>query len=95
MPNRCVRRLLRLGWTACDLPEIDRKTVQQIVRAARGRVGWLRECMRRLEMPEYWSGGRLRVGALCIDSEIATRLNQRGPRMRSHFKRAQSSLGRP
>ena len=95
MPNRCVRRLLRLGWTACDLPEIDGKTVQQIVRAARGRVGWLRECMRRLEMPEYWSGGRLRVGALCIDSEIATRLNQRGPRMRSHFKRAQSSLGRP
>jgi hypothetical protein len=94
MPNRRLRRLLRYGWAARDLPEIDGKTVQQIVRAARGRVGWLRECVRHLEMPEYWSGGRLHIGALCTDSEIAIRLNQRGPRMLLHFKREQSSLGR-
>jgi energy-coupling factor transporter ATP-binding protein EcfA2 len=94
MPNRRLLRLLRLGWAARDLPEIDGKTMQQIVRAARGRVGWLREYMRHLEMSRYWNGGRLHVGALCIDTEIAIRLNQRGPRMRSHFDCAPSSLRR-
>jgi hypothetical protein len=94
MPNRRLLRLLQRGWAARDLPEIDGKTLQQIVRAARGRVGWLRECMRHLEMSEYWTGGRLHVGALCIDSEIAIRSSQRGPRMRSHFKRAPRSVRR-
>jgi energy-coupling factor transporter ATP-binding protein EcfA2 len=90
MPNRRLSRLLRSGWAARGLPEIDGKTVQEIVRAARGRVGWLRECVRRLEMPEYWRDGRLRVSALCIDSEIAIRLNPTGPRMRAHFRHPQS-----
>jgi len=89
MPNRRLSRLLQYGWAARDLPELHGKTVQQIVRAARGRVGWLRECMRRLDMPEYWRDGRLRVSTLCIDSEIAIRLNSTGPRTRAHFRHPQ------
>jgi hypothetical protein len=89
MPNRRLSRLLQYGWAARDLPEIDGKMVQQIVRAARGRVGWLRECVRRLEMTEYWRDGHLRVSALCIDSEVAVRLNPTEPRMRAHFRNPQ------
>lgn len=92
MPNRRVQRLLRYAWVARDLPEINAKTVRHIVRAARGRAGWLRECIRHLEIPEYWSGGRLHVGALCTDSEIALRLSRRGPRMRRQFSRQQNNV---
>jgi energy-coupling factor transporter ATP-binding protein EcfA2 len=91
-PNRRLYRLLRSGWVARDLPEIDGRTVRQVVRAARGRVGWLRQCVRYLQMPEYWSGGRLHVGALCTDSEIAIRENRRGPRMRLQFRRQQNNV---
>jgi hypothetical protein len=94
MPNRHLRRLLRYGWAARDLPEMDDKTMQKIVHAARGRVGWLRECVRHLEMPQYWSGGRLHIGELCTDCEIAIRLNQRGPRMRLQFNREEHIVGR-
>jgi hypothetical protein len=82
MPSRRLRRLLQSSCSARALPAIDPGLSRQIVHAARGRVGWLRECVNHLEIPEYWSGGRLHVGALCTDSEIAIREGRRGPRMR-------------
>jgi DNA polymerase III delta prime subunit len=87
MPNRRLQRLLQYAWVARNLPEIDTKTNRYIVRAARGRVGWLRECIRHLEIPEYWSDGRLHFRALCTDCEIAIRQSRRGPRLRRKFKR--------
>lgn len=57
--------------------------MRHLIHAAHGRVGWLTECMRRLENPTYWSGGRLHVRALCIDAEIAIREGGCGPRRRS------------
>jgi hypothetical protein len=82
MPNHRLRRLLQSSCSVRALPAIEPALTQQIVHAAKGRVGWLRECVRRLEIPQYWSGGRLHVGVLCSDSEIAIREARRGPRMR-------------
>ena len=82
MPNSRLRRLLQSSCSVRALPAMDAALTRQIVQAARGRVGWLRECVHHLEIPEYWRGGRLHVGALCADSEIAIREGRRGPRMR-------------
>lgn len=82
MPNSKLRLLLHSSCSMRALPAIEPDLSRQIVGAARGRVGWLRECVRHLEIPEYWRGGRLHVGALCIDSEIAVREARLGPRMR-------------
>lgn len=92
MANRRLQRLLNYAWVARDLPEIDTKTLHYIVHAARGRVGWLRECIRHLEIPEYWSGGRLHVGGLCTDCEITIRQSRQGPRLRRQFRRQQHSV---
>ena len=92
MSNGRLRRLLNYAWVARNLREIDAQTLRYIVRAARGRVGWLRECIRHLEIPEYWSGGRLHVGALCTDCEITIRQSRQGPRLRRQFRRQQYSV---
>jgi len=88
--NRCLRHLLLSQCVASSLPAIESKGVHHIIQAARGRVGWLDECMRRLQMPKYWKGGHLHIGGLCTDTEIAIREGGCGPRMsrraiRSHI----------
>jgi hypothetical protein len=80
MPNLRMQQLLT-GARASPGPAIEAPMVRQILRAARGRIGWLRECLRRLERPEYWRGGRLHVSVLCTDTEIAIRESRRGPRI--------------
>jgi len=52
---------------------------RHVIHAARGRGGWLKECVHRLQMPDYWGGGRHHVGALCTDTEIAIREDGCGP----------------
>lgn len=86
MPLISKRRLRLQLLSQCiarGLPAIDPKTVRHLIHAARGRIGWLGDCMRRLETPDYWSGGRLHSGALCTDTEIAIREGGCGPRWRS------------
>jgi hypothetical protein len=87
--TRRLRRLLLSRCATCGSPAIDPKIARGIIQAARGRVGWLNECVRRLQMLDYWSGGRLHVGGLCTDTEIAIRESRRGPRMRRRSIRAQ------
>jgi len=82
MPNPRLRRLLQSSCSACDLPALEPALTRQILHAARGRVGWLRECIHLLKTPDYWRGGRLHIGAVCTDSEIAIREGRRGPRFR-------------
>ena len=77
-----LRRLLQSSCSVRALHAIEPALTRQIVQAARGRVGWLRECVHHLEIPEYWRDGGLHVAALCTDSEIAIREGRRGPRMR-------------
>jgi hypothetical protein len=90
IPNRSMRRLLLSQCVTCGLPALDPKMARHIIRIARGRVGWLNESVRRLQTSDYWSGGRLHIGGLCTDTEIAIREGGGGPRMsrrsiRAHF----------
>ena len=89
MSNGRLRRLLASQWATCGSPAIDQQTTRHLIHAARGRVGWLTNCVRRLQMPDYWSGSRLSVGRLCIDTEIAIREGGFGPRMSRRSMRAQ------
>jgi hypothetical protein len=86
--NRRMRRLLLSRCVACSVSAIEPQITRHIIRAARGRVGWLNECVRRLQMPDYWVGGRLHSGGLCTDTEIAIREGGCGPRMSRRSIRA-------
>jgi predicted ATPase len=86
--NRALRRLLLSQWVTYSLPAIESKVARHIIHAARGRIGWLNECVRRLRMPDYWNGGYLHIGGLCTDTEIAIREGGCGPRMSRRSIRA-------
>jgi len=80
-PDRQMLRLFMAAVQTSNLPQVDSKMAQQIAHAARGRIGWLKGCIRRLAAEEYWRDGRLHLAALCTDTEIATRESRQGPRM--------------
>lgn len=76
MPLATNERLTRLLHKSClhhRLPNIAPSHERQIVRAARGRVGWIAHCTRLIAHERYWSGGTLHVAVLCIDTEITLR----------------------
>lgn len=70
---RSLMRLLMNSWellTALPLPTPDRRA---LVRAARGRPGWITACVALAADPRYWFDGRLRVHLLALDTEIGLR----------------------
>jgi predicted ATPase len=79
--DRQIHRLLSAAVEGGDFPEIEAKMAQQIAHAARGRIGWINDCIDRLHRPEYWRDGRLHLAALCTDTEITLRQSRPGPRM--------------
>ncbi len=81
IPNAQLRHLLLSACQAYELPDVEPGMVRHIIGLARGRVGWIAECARRLQMLEYWRDDRLHLAALCADTEIALRESRRGPRM--------------
>jgi energy-coupling factor transporter ATP-binding protein EcfA2 len=78
--SRRLHRLLSAATHGRCLAEIEPGMVQYIIRVARGRIGWVTECIRRLQMREYWRDDRLNLAAVCIDTEIAIRQSRGGPR---------------
>jgi hypothetical protein len=83
MPIVSSRRLRGLIVAACHahrLPEIEPRMMRCIMHDARGRIGWVTECIRRLQMPEYWRDDRLHTAAICMDTEISIRQYRDGPR---------------
>jgi hypothetical protein len=78
--SRALRRVLSAAIQAHHLPAIEPRMVSYIMRLARGRIGWITECIRRLQKQEYWRDDRLHLGALCMDIEIAIRGDRDGPR---------------
>lgn len=78
--SRRLRRLLTTATQARHLPEMEPQMVRYIMRVARGRIGWVTECIRRLQMQEYWRDDRLHLAALCMDTEMAIRQSRSGPR---------------
>jgi energy-coupling factor transporter ATP-binding protein EcfA2 len=79
--DRQIHRLLGAAAQRGGFPEVEAKMAQQIAHAARGRIGWINDCIERLRRPEYWREGRLHLAALCTDTEIALRQSHPGPRM--------------
>lgn len=59
--------------------QLEPAALTELICAARGRVGWIVECARRIQLPEYWSDARFHLGALRTDTEFALRQKQ-GPR---------------
>jgi hypothetical protein len=76
---RTLHKLLLAKMKAPGVSTIESPMVRHILRRADGRVGWLSECVLRLQKPAYWEGTRLRLAALCMDTELALRDSRGGP----------------
>jgi hypothetical protein len=79
--NRDLRQLLLELTRANGTPALNPYQTQYITRMAHGRIGWLCECARRLQMQEYWRMDQLRLAQICMDTEFAIRESRRGPRV--------------
>jgi energy-coupling factor transporter ATP-binding protein EcfA2 len=79
--SRHLRQLLSNMTHAAGVPPLLPRNARYITRMARGRIGWLKECARRLQMQEYWRASQLRLAEICMDSEFAVRESRRGPRL--------------
>lgn len=81
MPPASNARVRRLFRARCQ-PEVEAKITalheREIVRAARGRLGWIVQCSRLIEQARYWNVETLYVSVLCTDTEIALRQGDLG-----------------
>ena len=80
--TRTLRKLFRRYTTRGKRASITAHQERQIVRAARGRPGWIVECSRLMPQERYWHGQTLYASVLCVDTEIA--LRQGGLRLLLH-----------
>ena len=79
--NQELYKLFLAATRTHEWPAVEPRIARYMIRTARGRIGWLAECIRRLQTPEYWRDDRLHVAALCMDTEIAIRQSRTGPSM--------------
>ena len=70
---RVQRRILREHWAQRGLPALAQSDEGELIRAARGRPGWLVACAELAADPRYWRGDGLRTTRLALDTEIALR----------------------
>lgn len=68
-----LRRALRNGCDGAGMTDAVAPWERQILRAARGRIGWIVACARLIGQPRYWDGATLHASVLCTDAEIALR----------------------
>lgn len=68
-----LHRLSRDYRTDRDLPPVNSTQGRRFVRAARGRPGWIAQCLCLMRQGRYWRHGALYVNVLCTDTEIALR----------------------
>jgi energy-coupling factor transporter ATP-binding protein EcfA2 len=71
-PSR-LRRLLRTHCREADVSLLDPVVERTLLRAARGRPGWIVCCVELGREPRYWRDRRLLVSVLCTDTEAAVR----------------------
>lgn len=85
-------RLLSLQWEVAGALPLSADARKILVRAARGRPGWIVHCAALANDPRYWPGGQLRVPVLALDTEIRLRAvdSEAGGKSES---RGQGSLG--
>ena len=72
MPPASIRQLRALLRSRCaeHRLSVGQKTEGQILRAARGRPGWIMQCTTLMPQARYWHGGQLHPTLLCTDTEI-------------------------
>lgn len=76
MPATSPRRLRKMFHDACatrPTTSLARKAERDILRAARGRPGWIAQCARLIRERRYWRHETLLVSVLCLDTEIMLR----------------------
>lgn len=73
MSNYRLRRLFRAQCADLDIPRVVPRQESRILRAARGRPGWIVQCAQRVGQSRYWRDGQLYVTLLCADTEMALR----------------------
>jgi hypothetical protein len=72
-PTRQLRRLLYTLTGGLGLPPLAPSLEEKLLRAARGRPGWIVKCVELACEPRYWCEHGLLVTALCVDTEAAVR----------------------
>ena len=73
LPSRVQRRLLAARWPINTHPHPDRATCRLLIRAARGRPGWIVACSQLAREPRYWCADALKVRAPSLDTELKVR----------------------
>ena len=71
--NTVLRELLRARCAELGSPVPAPETERRLLRAARGRPGWVIACAQGLADARYWRGRQLFVALLCTDTEITLR----------------------
>lgn len=66
-------RLLALQWEVAGAMSLSADARKILVRAARGRPGWIMYCAALASDTRYWPRGQLRVPVLALDTEIRLR----------------------
>jgi energy-coupling factor transporter ATP-binding protein EcfA2 len=68
-----LRRLLRARCKNLQLPPMDARVEHRLLKAARGRPGWIVKCTELERESCYWHEEDLFVTVLCVDTEAAVR----------------------
>jgi energy-coupling factor transporter ATP-binding protein EcfA2 len=77
LPSRVQRGLLVAHWPEHERPHPGPAVVRLLIRAARGRPGWMIVCAQEASKPKYWGAGRLKARALALDAELHIRTLKR------------------
>lgn len=73
LPSRVQRGLLAALWPADEHPYPCPADVRRLIRAARGRPGWIAVCAELAGEPKYWCADGVKVGILALDTELRIR----------------------
>ena len=68
-----LKRLLRARCKSLRLPAPGVEVERRLLRAARGRPGWIVQCTELEREARYWHEQTLFVTVLCVDTEAAVR----------------------
>lgn len=71
--SRTLTRLLVHSWKTRTALPLSGSARGRLVRAARGRPGWIMQCAALSADPRYWLDGQLRVHVLSLDTEMRLR----------------------
>jgi hypothetical protein len=72
-PARELRRLLHAHADRLGVPTLPAGAERALIDAARGRPGWIIECVRLAREPRYWGARGPLLSVLCLDTEALVR----------------------